>query len=62
MVKLGTVVFDKDNEDKELMRLRLGNLQHRLIFDAIKKGDAQRAESMMREHANQVPVYTALLV
>jgi GntR family transcriptional regulator of vanillate catabolism len=32
--------------------MRLGNTQHQVIHDAIKTGDAVRAESMMREHAN----------
>ncbi len=60
MVKLGTVVFSGDKPDRDLMRLRLGNMQHRLIFDAISKRDPQRAESIMREHANQTLVYSAL--
>ncbi|UUX49924.1 GntR family transcriptional regulator [Nisaea acidiphila] len=58
MIKLGTVVFSQENAEGDLMRLRLGNMQHKLILDAIEKGDAQRAESMMREHANQTLVYT----
>lgn len=58
MIKLGTVVFSQENAEGDLMRLRLGNMQHMLILDAIEKGDAQRAESMMREHANQTLVYT----
>ncbi|MHA7774576.1 GntR family transcriptional regulator [Roseibium sp. M-1] len=60
MLKLGTVVFSADKADDDLMRLRLGNMQHRLIYDAISKRDPQRAESIMREHANQTLVYSAL--
>lgn len=60
MVKLGTVVFKTENAEQELMRLRLGNMQHRLIYDAISKRDPQRAEAMMREHANQTLVYSVL--
>ena len=60
MIKLGTVVFKDENAKQELMRLRLGNMQHRLIYDAISKRDPQRAEAMMREHANQTLVYSAL--
>lgn len=60
MVKLGTVVFSGDKPEQDLMRLRLGNMQHRLIYDAISKRDPQRAESIMREHANQTLVYSAL--
>ena len=61
LLRLGTVVFDKEQGEGELMRLRLGNLQHRLIFDAIVKRDPQRAESLMREHANQTLVYADVL-
>lgn len=60
MVKLGTVVFNKGMAKEDLMRLQLGNMQHRLIYDAMSKRDPQRAESMMREHANQTLVYSAL--
>lgn len=60
LVKLGTVVFNEHRFESDLMRLRLANMQHRLIFDAIDKRDPQRAESMMREHANQTLVYSAV--
>jgi GntR family transcriptional regulator, vanillate catabolism transcriptional regulator len=60
MIKLGTVVFSEENSEADLMRLRLGNMQHKLILDAIRTRDPQRAESMMREHANQTLVYTDL--
>ncbi|MES0811809.1 GntR family transcriptional regulator [Roseibium sp. SCPC15] len=60
MIKLGSVVFKEENAEQELMRLRFGNMQHRLIHDAISKRDSQRAEAMMREHANQTLVYTEL--
>lgn len=60
LIRPGTVVFDAGKADRELMRLRFGNMQHRLIVDAIAKRDPQRAEAMMREHANQTLVYSAL--
>ena len=60
MVQLGTVVFNAAKPSRELMRLRLGNIQHRLIFDAISQRDTQRAKAMMREHANQTLVYSSL--
>lgn len=60
MIKLGTVVFCEENAEEELMRLRLGNMQHKLILEAIRTRDPQRAEAMMREHANQTLVYTDL--
>jgi GntR family transcriptional regulator of vanillate catabolism len=62
LLGLGTVVFNKDRAAEERMRLRFGNMQHRVILDAIDRRDAFRAETLMREHANQIPVYTSLLV
>lgn len=60
LLKPGTVVFNEDQSDRDFLSLQLGNMQHRLIFDAIAKRDPQRAEAMMREHANQTLVYSAL--
>ena len=62
LLKLGTLVFNAEKSEEELMRLHFGNMQHRIVLDALRKRDVQRAEVMMREHANQVPVYTSLLV
>ncbi|MEM7439441.1 MAG: GntR family transcriptional regulator [Pseudomonadota bacterium] len=62
LLGLGTVVFNKEKADEEIMRLRFGNMQHRVILDAITRRDTFRAETLMREHANQIPVYTSLLV
>lgn len=61
LVRLGTVVFNPEKAGDELMRLKFGNMQHRIILDALQRRDPQRAEAMMREHANQIPVYTGLL-
>ena len=61
LVSLGTVVFNDERVEEEIMRLRFGNMQHNLILDAIVRGDAFRAESLMREHANQIPRYTNAL-
>ncbi len=60
MIQLGTLVFNADRPQDELLRLKFGNMQHKLILDAIAKGDAQRAEGLMREHANQALVYSTL--
>lgn len=60
LVKLGTVVFSDEKTEDDLMRLRFGNMQHQLVLDAITKRDPQRAEAMMREHANQTLVYSAV--
>ncbi|MDA9955686.1 hypothetical protein N9D49_01110, partial [bacterium] len=38
-------------------RLKLGNSQHKVIFEAIQKGDAVRAEGVMREHSNTMIEY-----
>lgn len=62
LLGLGTVIFNKDHAEGELMRLRFGNMQHRVILDAIDRRDAFRAETLMREHANQVPLYSSLIV
>ncbi len=62
LVRLGTVIFNEAKTREELNRLRFGNMQHRLILDAIKRKDPYRAETLMREHANQIPLYSSLLV
>ncbi|MEM9709520.1 MAG: GntR family transcriptional regulator [Pseudomonadota bacterium] len=62
LLGLGTVVFNEDLAGEELMRMRFGNMQHRVILDAITRRDTFRAETLMREHANHIPVYSKLLV
>lgn len=62
LLSLGSVVFNADKAREEITRLTFANMQHRLILDAIQRRDAMRAESLMREHANQIPIYTELLV
>ena len=58
MLSVGSMVFDRsllespERMENGLFRLRIGNAQHRVIYDAIASGDAVRAEAMMREHAN----------
>ncbi len=58
MLALGAMVFDRsvlesqEHIETGLFRLRIGNVQHQVIYDAIESGDAVRAEAMMREHAN----------
>jgi len=58
MLAVGSMVFDRrmlesgERVKNGLFRLQIGNAQHQVIYDAIKTGDAIRAESMMREHAN----------
>ena len=63
MLAAGSMVFDRsvgdtpEHLERGLFRLRLGNAQHRVIYDAIAAGDAVRAEGMMREHANTMIEY-----
>lgn len=57
MLKIGSVAFNRHNVERELLRLTVGHAQHMIVFDAIKRGDGQRAEAMMREHANATIVY-----
>lgn len=58
MLAIGSMVFDRSVLDsptrmeRGLFRLRIGNAQHQVIYNAIKSGDAVRAEATMREHAN----------
>ncbi len=63
MLAVGSMVFDRtvgdtpDHFERGLFRVRLGNAQHQVIHDAIEKGDAVRAEGMMREHAHTMVEY-----
>ena len=58
MLAVGSMVFDKsvletpERMELGLFRLRIGNAQHQVIYDAIKNGDPVRAEAMTREHSN----------
>jgi len=63
MLEIGTMVFDKqvlstpDGVEKSLFRLKLGNSQHKVVCEAVQRGDAVRAEGMMREHSNTMVEY-----
>jgi GntR family transcriptional regulator of vanillate catabolism len=63
MLAAGSMVFDRsvqetpERMERGLFRLRIGNAQHKVIYEAIKQGDAVRAEGMMREHANTMIEY-----
>lgn len=63
MLAVGSMVFDRamgdtqDHVERGLFRLRLGNAQHQVIYEAIEKGDPVRAEGMMREHAHTMIEY-----
>ena len=51
------VLSTKEGVERSLFRLKLGNSQHKVIFEAIQSGDAVRAEGMMREHSNTMVEY-----
>ncbi len=63
MLAAGSMVFDRstskspDHMERGLFRLQLGNAQHQVIYEAIEKGDAVRAEGMMREHSHTMIDY-----
>ena len=57
------MTFDRSVDDtpqhfeRGLFRMRLGIAQHIVIYEAIEKGDAVRAEGMMREHSHTMIEY-----
>lgn len=63
MLAAGSMVFDRTVRDtpeqleRGLFRLRIGNAQHRVIYEAIERGDPVRAEGMMREHSHTMIEY-----
>lgn len=46
-----SITLDKHALDKELRKLQLAQLQHRLIVDALLRRESARVETLMREHA-----------
>jgi len=52
---------DRAELDKAQQRLRIAQLHHRLVFDALDKGEAARVEMLMREHAQIGLRYDKLL-
>ena len=63
MLAVGSMVFDRavgdspEQVESGLFRLRLGNAQHQVVYNAIDKGDPVRAEGMMREHSHTMIEY-----
>ena len=51
------VLSTQEGIERSLFRLRLGNSQHKVIFEAIQSGDAVREEGVMREHSNTMVEY-----
>jgi len=46
-----SITIDKRALSAEHRKLQLAQLQHRLIVEALRRGEAARAEALMREHA-----------
>jgi len=63
MLAAGSMVFDRavhdtpDQIERGVFRLKIGNAQHKVIFEAIEQGDPVRAEGMMREHSHTMIEY-----
>jgi len=55
-----SIAIDRRALGAELRKLQLAQLQHRLIVEAIARGEAARAEALMREHAYIGLRYAAL--
>ncbi len=60
LLKLGVLVFNRANIEREKLRMTVGHTQHMIIYDAISRKDASRAEAMMREHSNATVLYSEL--
>lgn len=46
-----SIIIDRDALEQERDKLRLAQTHHRLIVDALERGESARAEMLMREHA-----------
>lgn len=46
-----SIVIDLAALDKEFEKLRLAQLQHELVYEALQRREGARAEMLMREHA-----------
>jgi GntR family transcriptional regulator, vanillate catabolism transcriptional regulator len=55
-----SIAIDKRALPAELRKLQLAQLQHRLIVEALRRGESARAEMLMREHAYIGLRYAAL--
>lgn len=62
MAELGAVASNINRLKGEFLRMSIGHAQHTIIHDAIVRGDAMRAEMVMREHSNATLDYARLFV
>ncbi len=46
-----SIIIDRSALDREFEKIRLAQMHHRLIVDALVRGESARAEQLMREHA-----------
>lgn len=46
-----SIVIDPQALDREYQKLRMAQLQHELVFDALSQRESARVEMLMREHA-----------
>ncbi len=46
-----SIAIDKTALDREYQKLRMAQMQHVLVFDALEAGEGARVEMLMREHA-----------
>jgi GntR family transcriptional regulator, vanillate catabolism transcriptional regulator len=56
-----SIVIDREALGRELDKLRIAQLQHRLVFDALERRESARVEALMREHAQVGLRYGCLL-
>lgn len=47
-----SIIIDKAALDKEYEKLRMAQLHHRLVVDALEQRESARVEMLMREHAH----------
>ncbi|MCC6246310.1 MAG: GntR family transcriptional regulator [Rubrivivax sp.] len=47
-----SITVQKHHLDRELRKLRMAQMQHRLVVQALEQGESARVEALMREHAN----------
>jgi GntR family transcriptional regulator of vanillate catabolism len=56
-----SIALDREALPAEYQKLRVAQLQHRLVFEALVQGESARVEQLMREHAWVGLRYGALL-
>jgi GntR family transcriptional regulator of vanillate catabolism len=56
-----SLIIDTQQLDKEYSKLSIAHFQHKLVVDALVRGEGSRAEMLMREHAYVGMRYSGLL-